>query len=83
LGAWLKKNKIAVDIINFGQLLDNTTILDEFWKSVNSNDNSHLVVVPPGPHVLSDALAASPIIDRSVESFDGIGVEADDEYRMV
>ena len=29
---------------------------------VNSDDNSHLVTVPPGPHVLSDILLSSPIV---------------------
>jgi len=58
----LKKNNVAVDIINFGEETENTEKLEAFINAVNSNDNSHLVNVPPGPHVLSDILMASPII---------------------
>lgn len=34
--------------------------LEGFHEAVNSNGNSHLVTVPPGP-VLSDVLISSPI----------------------
>jgi len=58
----LKKNNIAVDIVNFGEEAYNTEKLEGFIGGVNSNDNSHLVTVPPGPHILSDILVTSPII---------------------
>ncbi|KAF0553332.1 vWA-like protein [Gigaspora margarita] len=57
-----KKNNIAVDVINFGEEAENTTKLDAFVNTVKSGDNSHLVTVPPGPHILSDILISSPII---------------------
>jgi 26S proteasome regulatory subunit N10 len=64
LGKLLKKNNVAVDIINFG--LENgplqRTKLEEFINAVNSSDNSHLVHVPPGPHQLSDMVMVSPIM---------------------
>jgi len=89
LGAWLKKNNVAVDIVSFGELLENTSLLDEFWKAVNNNDNSRLVVIPHGPHVLSDALSASPILDGA-EALglglggvgDGFDTDADESVRM-
>ena len=56
----LKKNNVAVDIVSFGCEQDNSEKLEAFHTAVNSNDNSHLVVVPPGP-VLSDVLIGSPI----------------------
>ncbi|KAI8824395.1 uncharacterized protein EV422DRAFT_519956 [Fimicolochytrium jonesii] len=62
LGKKLKKNNVAVDIVNFGEELENTQKLQAFVDAVKSNDNSHLVSVPPGPHILSDILLASPII---------------------
>ncbi|KAJ3131889.1 Kinesin-like protein kifc1 [Physocladia obscura] len=62
LGKKLKKNNIAVDIINFGEDSENTPKLEAFINAVNSSDNSHLVTIPPGPHVLSDILISSPIL---------------------
>ncbi|KAI8804060.1 hypothetical protein BJ742DRAFT_826291 [Cladochytrium replicatum] len=58
----LKKNNIAVDVVNFGEETQNTAKLEAFINAVNSNDNSHLVTIPPGPHILSDVLISSPII---------------------
>jgi len=29
---------------------------------VNNNENSHLITIPPGPHILSDILLSSPVI---------------------
>ncbi|KAI1309997.1 hypothetical protein EDD11_003915 [Mortierella claussenii] len=58
----LKKNNIAVDVINFGEETDNTTKLEAFVAAVNNNDNSNLVTVPPGPHLLSDVLVSSAIV---------------------
>ncbi|KND01682.1 proteasome regulatory particle base subunit RPN10 [Spizellomyces punctatus DAOM BR117] len=62
LGKKLKKNNVAVDIVNFGEESENTQKLEAFVAAVNSNDNSHLVSIPPGPHILSDVLLTSPIV---------------------
>ncbi|KAI9137475.1 hypothetical protein BKA69DRAFT_1110332 [Paraphysoderma sedebokerense] len=62
IGKKLKKNNVAVDIVNFGEEAENTAKLEAFVNAVNSGDNSHLVTVPPGPHILSDLLISSPII---------------------
>ncbi|KAF9353222.1 hypothetical protein BGX26_009010 [Mortierella sp. AD094] len=58
----LKKNNIAVDVVNFGEEAENTTKLEAFVAAVNNNDNSNLVTVPPGPHLLSDVLVSSAIV---------------------
>ncbi|RIA78954.1 hypothetical protein C1645_702433 [Glomus cerebriforme] len=58
----VKKNSVAVDIINFGEEAENTAKLEAFISAVNSGDNSHIVTIPPGPHILSDILISSPII---------------------
>lgn len=58
----MKKNNIAIDVVSFGQEADNESKLDQFIATVNSNDNSHLLTVPPGPHVLSDVVRQSPIL---------------------
>jgi len=63
----LKKNNIAVDIVNFGEEAQNAEKLESFISAVNSNDNSHLVTIPPGPHILSDILISSPILTGSSE----------------
>ena len=106
LGKKLKKNSVAMDIVNFGEVraaplprarfpflsprpstpvpparptarpahapsqeAENASKLEALLNAVNSDDNSHLVTVPPGPHVLSDILLTSPI----VQSEDGGG----------
>ncbi|CAO3576482.1 unnamed protein product [Absidia cylindrospora] len=58
----LKKNNVAIDIINFGEEAENTAKLEAFINNVNNSDNSHLVSIPPGPHILSDMLMSTPII---------------------
>ncbi|KAF5284488.1 hypothetical protein FQA39_LY17023 [Lamprigera yunnana] len=59
----LKKEKVNVDVISFGEDTVNTDVLTTFINTLNGKDGSgsHLVTVPPGPH-LSDALLTSPII---------------------
>ncbi|VDK37363.1 unnamed protein product [Taenia asiatica] len=59
----LKKEKVNVDIVNFGEDEVNQKKLLEFIESVNGKDGtgSHLVTVPPGT-VLHESLASSPII---------------------
>ncbi|XP_019880566.1 26S proteasome non-ATPase regulatory subunit 4 isoform X2 [Aethina tumida] len=59
----LKKEKVNVDIISFGEDTINSEVLTSFVNTLNGKDGSgsHLVTVPPGPH-LSDALISSPII---------------------
>jgi len=62
LGKKLKKNNIAVDIVNFGEEAENVEKLEAFIKAVNTGEESHLITVPAGPHILSDILVSSPII---------------------
>ncbi|XKL59101.1 hypothetical protein PGB90_000117 [Kerria lacca] len=59
----LKKEKVNVDIVSFGEDAVNATILASFVNTINGKDgtSSHLVTIPPGPH-LSDALISSPVI---------------------
>lgn len=59
----LKKEKVNVDVVNFGEEQENTDKLTTFINTINGKDgtSSHLVTVPPGP-MLSDALVSSPII---------------------
>ncbi|KAI8393528.1 uncharacterized protein BYT42DRAFT_541784 [Radiomyces spectabilis] len=58
----LKKNNVAIDVVNFGEESENTAKLEAFINTVNNSNNSHLVTIPPGPHLLSDMLISTPII---------------------
>ena len=60
LGKKLKKNSVALDIINFGEEAENTPKLEALLNAVNSDDNSHLVTVPPGPHGKTVSTPSSP-----------------------
>ncbi|XP_071442879.1 26S proteasome non-ATPase regulatory subunit 4 isoform X2 [Hetaerina americana] len=66
----LKKEKVSVDIVSFGEEVANNDLLTAFINTLNGKDGagSHLVTVPPGPH-LSDALISSPVIQGE----DGMG----------
>ncbi|XP_046874833.1 26S proteasome non-ATPase regulatory subunit 4-like isoform X1 [Hypomesus transpacificus] len=70
----LKKEKVNVDIINFGEEELNTEKLTAFIKTLNGNEGtgSHLVTVPPGPS-LADALLSSPILAGEGGSMMGLG----------
>ncbi|XP_035675234.1 26S proteasome non-ATPase regulatory subunit 4-like [Branchiostoma floridae] len=59
----LKKEKVSVDIISFGEEETNNEKLTSFINTLNGKEgtSSHLVTVPPGPS-LSDALLSSPVI---------------------
>ncbi|GAB5360730.1 hypothetical protein AAMO2058_000652500 [Amorphochlora amoebiformis] len=68
LGALLKKNSFAVSVINFGKenaQNNNVEKLEAFIGAVNNDGNSHLVNVPPGPHILSDMVVSSPILGNA------------------
>ncbi|RUS17859.1 hypothetical protein BC937DRAFT_89404 [Endogone sp. FLAS-F59071] len=58
----MKKNNVAIDVVNFGEEGENTAKLEAFVSAVNNVDNSHLVTIPPGPHILSDMLIPTPIV---------------------
>lgn len=66
----LKKEKVNVDIVSLGEEMKNNDLLTVFINTLNGKDggSSHLVTVPPGPH-LSDALISSPVIQGE----DGMG----------
>ncbi|GJD11265.1 26S proteasome non-ATPase regulatory subunit 4 [Galdieria sulphuraria] len=73
LGRRLKKNNVALDIVSFGECEANESKLEALIEAVNSNENSHLLSVLPGPHILSDIVLTSPIVQQ--EAMDtGYGV---------
>lgn len=57
IGKKLKKNSVALDIVNFGEEEDRKPEkLEALLSAVNNNDSSHIVHIPPGPNALSDVL---------------------------
>lgn len=59
----MKKNNTSIDIVAFGDLIDdNIDKLKQFNDVVKGGDGSHLEIVPPGPNLLSDSIVASPIL---------------------
>ncbi|KAG5270826.1 hypothetical protein AALO_G00172730 [Alosa alosa] len=70
----LKKEKVSVDIINFGEEEVNTEKLTAFINTLNGKEGtgSHLVTVPPGPS-LADALLSSPILAGEGGTMMGLG----------
>ncbi|CUM65124.1 uncharacterized protein PRCAT00002751001 [Priceomyces carsonii] len=71
----MKKNNVAIDIINFGEESVNTAKLEKFNSIVNNHDNSHLVTIPPGPKLLYEVIASSPILVE--EGFGGGDINMD------
>lgn len=73
IGRKLKKNSVALDIVNFGEDDEGKTEkLEALLAAVNNNDSSHMVHVPPGPNALSDVLirfASSILSDFFSSSF--------------
>jgi 26S proteasome regulatory subunit N10 len=76
LGKKLKKNDVAVDVINFGETAENQEKLEAFIGAVNKNENSSLLTVPPGPHILSDIIISSSICNSDGDGGGGGGMGA-------
>ncbi|KAJ7555824.1 hypothetical protein O6H91_05G056300 [Diphasiastrum complanatum] len=77
IGKKLKKNNVALDIVDFGEADDGKSDkLEALLSAVNSNDNSHIVHVPPGPSVLSDVLISSSIFTGDGEGGSGFAAAA-------
>ncbi|SCU83547.1 LAMI_0C03642g1_1 [Lachancea mirantina] len=74
----LKKNKVAVDVVNFGETAANTALLEEFVQTVSNSqeESSHLLTVPPGNRLLYEHIASSPIVleEGADSSLGGLGV---------
>lgn len=75
LGKKLKKNSVALDIVDMASDATTTTRLEALLGAVNSSDNSHMVTVPTvgeGGGVVSDVIMSSPIFgsgDGAVSGF--------------
>ncbi|KAK4861871.1 hypothetical protein LT330_003906 [Penicillium expansum] len=74
----MKKNNVSIDVIAFGDLeSDQTKKLEAFVENVKSGDGSHLAIIPPGPHLLSDQLQLTPILAGEDAEVGGGGGEGE------
>eukprot|EP00164_Ancoracysta_twista_P001654 GFYU01002171.1.p1 GENE.GFYU01002171.1~~GFYU01002171.1.p1 ORF type:complete len:396 (-),score=145.13 GFYU01002171.1:208-1395(-) len=73
LGKKLKKNNVAVDVVNFGEEAMNTEKLEALIGAVNSSDNSTLVTIPGAGHILTDMIVATRIVTGDTAPIGGGG----------
>ncbi|OVA19845.1 von Willebrand factor [Macleaya cordata] len=77
IGRKLKKNSVALDIVDFGEEDDGKPEkLEALLAAVNNNDRSHIVHVPPGSSALSDVLISTPIFTGDGEGGSGFAAAA-------
>jgi hypothetical protein len=62
LGIRLKRNNVAIDVINFAHA-ENVVKLEALVNAANSSGNCHFLDVPLGVAMITDVLIASPIIN--------------------
>ncbi|QHO48789.1 uncharacterized protein DS421_1g08390 [Arachis hypogaea] len=73
----VKKNSVALDIVNFGEEDEGKTEkLEALLAAVNNNDTSHIVHVPAGTNALSDVLISTPIFTGNGEGGSGFAAAA-------
>jgi 26S proteasome regulatory subunit N10 len=61
LGKRLKRNNVAIDIINFANP-ENVPKLEALVNAANNSSNSHFLDVPQGISMITDVLFTSPIL---------------------
>ncbi|XP_057755945.1 uncharacterized protein LOC130975134 [Arachis stenosperma] len=76
IGRKLKKNSVALDIVNFGEEDEGKTELETLLVAVNNNDTSHIVHVLAGTNALSDVLISIPIFTGNGEGGSGFAAAA-------
>jgi 26S proteasome regulatory subunit N10 len=71
----MKKSNINIDIIAFGEPDESTEKkLREFHEQVKGSEGSFFAVIPPGPHLLSDTLLSTSLLENEgVGSMGGAG----------
>ncbi|KAL5706000.1 proteasome regulatory particle base subunit rpn10 [Ranunculus cassubicifolius] len=77
IGKKLKKNSVALDVVNFGEEDDGKPEkLEALVAAVNNSDSSHIVHVPPSAGALSDVLISTPIFTGDGEGGSGFAAAA-------
>ncbi|XP_074294515.1 26S proteasome non-ATPase regulatory subunit 4 homolog [Silene latifolia] len=77
IGRKLKKNSVALDVVDFGEDEEGKSEkLEALVSAVNNNETSHYVHVPPGSNALSDVLISTPIFTGDGEGGSGFAAAA-------
>lgn len=77
IGRKLKKNSVALDVVNFGEDDDGKAEkLEALVAAVNNNESSHIIHVPAGPNALSGVLISTPIFTGDGEGGSGFAAAA-------
>uniref|UniRef100_M0ZVS6 26S proteasome non-ATPase regulatory subunit 4 homolog n=1 Tax=Solanum tuberosum TaxID=4113 RepID=M0ZVS6_SOLTU len=77
IGRKLKKNSVALDVVNFGEDDEGKAEkLEALVAALNTNDSSHIIHIPPGPNALSDVLISTPIFTGDGEGGSGFAAAA-------
>ncbi|KNA09330.1 hypothetical protein SOVF_154600 isoform B [Spinacia oleracea] len=77
IGRKLKKNSVALDVVDFGEDEEGKSEkLEALVAAVNNNETSHIVHVPPGGIALSDVLISTPIFTGDGEGGSGFAAAA-------
>ncbi|KAH7518428.1 hypothetical protein FEM48_Zijuj09G0170500 [Ziziphus jujuba var. spinosa] len=77
IGKKLKKNSVALDIVDFGEDDDGKSDkLEALLGAVNNNDSSHIVHVPAGQSALSDVLISTPVFTGDGDGGSGFAAAA-------
>ncbi|KAF9622784.1 hypothetical protein IFM89_034019 [Coptis chinensis] len=77
IGKKLKKNSVALDVVDFGEEDDGKPEkLEALVSAVNNSDSSHIVHVPPSSGALSDVLISTPIFTGDGEGGSGFAAAA-------
>lgn len=86
LGEHLRRNNVAIDIINFANP-DNVPKLQALINSANNGNNSNFLDVPLGASMITDLLFTSPILQgedaANAAGGAGAGMAADGSAGMV
>lgn len=73
----LKKNNVAIDIVNMGGEGENQEKIDAFIEVVNANDNSHALHLGAGASNLAETFMSSSVfVDRDAAAASGAGDSA-------
>lgn len=76
----MKKNKVAIDVVSFGEVAENEEKLQALVNAANSGDNSHYTSIATKPYVnLMDELTGSPVFGASMAMG---GSAMDDDLEM-
>ncbi|KAH9623409.1 hypothetical protein KSS87_002921 [Heliosperma pusillum] len=77
IGRKLKKNSVALDVVDFGEDEEGKSEkLEALVSAVNNSETSHYVHVPPGSNALSDVLISTPIFTGDGEGGSGFAAAA-------